>query len=121
MSLRRVKTYTGEQGHVYQYYFVGKRPALPESRLGDATEYVFDVISDRKSTFAVSVFLTAQTLDKWALQHGRCLSGAEQYAMAKLRLFQAFDETEVMAEEGRTLQVDFVKLEGYLATLGISS
>ena len=29
MTVRRMKTYTGGQGYVYQYYFVGKRPALP--------------------------------------------------------------------------------------------
>ena len=27
MTIRRLKTYTGSQGYVYQYYFVGKRPA----------------------------------------------------------------------------------------------
>ena len=27
MTIRRMKTYTGGQGYVYQYYFVGKRPA----------------------------------------------------------------------------------------------
>jgi hypothetical protein len=26
MTIRRLKTYTGSQGYVYQYYFVGKRP-----------------------------------------------------------------------------------------------
>ena len=25
MTIRRLKTYTGSQGYVYQYYFVGKR------------------------------------------------------------------------------------------------
>jgi len=27
--IRRMKTYTGTQGYAYQYYFVGKRAALP--------------------------------------------------------------------------------------------
>ena len=31
MTLRRMKTYTGESGYVYQYYFVGKREALAEA------------------------------------------------------------------------------------------
>jgi hypothetical protein len=47
MTLRRMKSYTGGQGYVYQYYFVGKRPALAESTRAHATEYIFDVTSDR--------------------------------------------------------------------------
>ena len=53
MTIRHLKTYTGSQGYDYQYYFVGKRPS-PESA---AHEYTFDVTSDRKLTYAVSVFL----------------------------------------------------------------
>ena len=30
MTTRRMKSYTGGQGYVYQYYFVGKRVALPD-------------------------------------------------------------------------------------------
>src|ERR1022692_4329238 len=45
--IRRLKTYTGAQGYVYQYYFVGKRPALPDDPEAPATEFVFDVTSDR--------------------------------------------------------------------------
>ena len=56
MTVRRMKTYTGEPGYVYQYYFVGKRPALPGESEAPASEYVFDVSSDRKTTYAVSVF-----------------------------------------------------------------
>ena len=26
MTIRRLKTYAGSQGYVYQYYFVGQRP-----------------------------------------------------------------------------------------------
>lgn len=118
MTIRRMKTYTGSQGYVYQYYFVGKRPALsvPEA---PATEYVFDVSSDRKITYAVSVFLRNQALAVWAQQHGRSLSEAEQYAAAKMRLFQAFDEIENMLAEGRRLPLDAPKLEELLTTLGV--
>ena len=55
MTVRRMKTYTGEQGYVYQYYFVGKRPAVESGT--PATEYIFDVTSDRKVTYAVSVLV----------------------------------------------------------------
>ena len=56
MTIRRLKTYAGSQGYVYQYYFVGKRPAASNAHESDANEYIFDVTSDRKVTYAVSVF-----------------------------------------------------------------
>ena len=55
MTVRRMKTYAGSQGYVYQYYFVGKRPALAADPEAPATEYVFDVTSDRKLTDRKSV------------------------------------------------------------------
>ncbi len=58
MTVRRLKTYTGAQGYVYQYYFVGKRAALPDDPEAPATEFVFDVTSDRKLTYSVSIFST---------------------------------------------------------------
>ena len=116
MTVRRMKTYTGGQGYVYQYYFVGKRPA----RTGpSATEYVFDVTSDRKTTFAVSVFLTEEATGKWAASHGHTLTDAEQYGAVKMRMFQAFDEIENMMGDGRQLFVNAESLEQLLSTLGV--
>ncbi|PYX61790.1 MAG: hypothetical protein DMG73_02245 [Acidobacteria bacterium] len=119
MTIRRMKTYTGGQGYVYQYYFVGKRPALSGQPEAPATEYVFDVTSDRKTTYAVSVFFPMEALDVWAKQHGRPLNDAEQYAAAKMRLFQAFDEIENMMAQGRRLLIDSGNLEQLLGTLGV--
>ncbi|HWX92595.1 MAG TPA: hypothetical protein VNY29_08170 [Terriglobales bacterium] len=119
MTIRRMKTYTGGQGYVYQYYFVGKRPALEASSAPGATEYVFDVTSDRKTTYAVSVILQQHALKSWAKTHGRALTEAEEYAAVKLRLFKAFDEVEDMMADGRTLSVDPASLEEALATLGV--
>src|SRR5205807_10653794 len=96
MTLRRMKTYTGGQGYVYQYYFVGRRAALASDASAPATEFIFDVKSDRKTTFEVSVFLLEAAISNWAASHGRALTEAEQYAAAKLRLFRAFDEVENM-------------------------
>jgi|SRR5579864_157081 len=117
--VRRVKTYTGAQGYVYQYYFVGQRPALPDDPEVPATEFIFDVTSDRKLTYAVSVFLPEQALKAWAARHGRPLTEAEQYAGAKLRLFRAFDELEDMKAGGRRLTIDSALLEEALASLGV--
>ena len=119
MSIRRMKTYTGGQGYVYQYYYVGKRPALPNNAEGPTTEYIFDVTSDRKTTFAVSVFLPEETVRGWASTHGRKLNEAEQYGAVKMRLFQAFDEIEDMMGHGRRLIVTREILEQALASLGV--
>ena len=95
MTIRRMKTYTGGQGYVYQYYFVGKRPGLEGTTQVPATEYVFDVTSDRKITFAVSVFVEQQALLSWAKNHGRALTDAEEYGAAKMRLFQASTRSKI--------------------------
>jgi len=117
--VRRLKTYTGAQGYVYQYYFVGKRPALPDDPAAPATEFIFDVTSDRKLTYAVSVFLTASAVTAWSAAHSRSLSDAEQYAAAKVRLFRAFDELEDIKTTGRRLLIDSAQLEDALTNLGV--
>jgi hypothetical protein len=119
MTLRRLKTYASTQGYVYQYYFVGKRAALADDPEAPATEFVFDVTSDRKLTFAVSIFLPEKSVESWAAAHDRALTDAEQYAAAKLRLFRAFDEVEDMKRDGRRLVIDAAKLDEALASLGL--
>jgi hypothetical protein len=119
MTIRRLKTYTGAQGYVYQYYFVGKRPALPDDAEAPATEFVFDVTSDRKLTYAVSIFLPDSTRAAWSQSHGRPLSDAEQYGAVKLRLFRAFDELEDVKSHGRRLTIDAALLEESLSSLGV--
>jgi hypothetical protein len=120
MTIRRLKTYTGSQGHVYQYYFVGKRP-IPTSGASKtaANEYIFDVTSDRKLTYAVSIFLPHQVVAAWAEFHRRSLSDSEQYAAVKMRLFRAFDELEDMQTQGRQLLINSQALEESLASLGV--
>lgn len=117
--VRRLKTYAGAQGYVYQYYFVGKRDALPNDPEARATEFIFDVTSDRKLTYSVSVFLPEATRTDWAASHGRALTDAEQYAAVKLRLFRAFDELEDMKAQGRRLSINSAHLEEALASLGV--
>jgi hypothetical protein len=114
-----MKSYTGGQGYVYQYYFVGKRrvPAGPSQ--ATATEFIFDVTSDRKTTFSASVFLPDGVTSAWAASHGRSLTEAEQYGAAKMRLFEAFDQVENMMASGRQLPIDAPALDGLLASLGI--
>jgi hypothetical protein len=119
MTVRRMKTYSGAQGYVYEYYFVGKRPALANDPEAPATEFVFDVASDRKLTYSVSIFLPQSPLDAWSQNHGRVLNDAEQYAAVKMRLFRAFDELQDVKAEGRRLRIDSQLLEEALANLGV--
>jgi hypothetical protein len=117
MTVRRMKTYTGGQGYVYQYYFVGKRPAVEPGT--PATEYIFDVTSDRKVTYAISVLVESAALKAWAEAHGRTPTEAEEYGAAKMRLFRAFDEIEDMMASGRQLRVGLAELEDAFGTLGV--
>jgi len=118
-TIRRLKTYAGNQGYVYQYYFVGRRAALASDPEAASAEFVFDVTSDRKLTYAISVFLPEKAVTAWATTHGRPLTDAEQYAAAKLRLFRAFDELEDVKNHGRRLVIDAALLEEALASLGV--
>lgn len=117
MTIRRMKTYTGGQGYVYQYYFVGQRAAVEPGV--PATEYIFDVTSDRKTTFSVSVLVEKNALQAWADAHGRVPTEAEEYGAAKMRLFRAFDEIEDMMSSGRKLRVGLAELEDAFGALGV--
>jgi hypothetical protein len=119
MTVRRLKTYAGAQGYVYQYYFVGKRAALADDPAAPAAEFIFDVTSDRKLTYAVSIFLPDDSRLAWSEAHRRALTDAEQYAAVKLRLFRAFDELEDVKTHGRRLIIDATILEEALLSLGV--
>jgi hypothetical protein len=67
----------------------------------------------------VSVFLPEKSVAAWAKAHDRALTGAEQYAAAKLRLFRAFDELEDVKVQGRRLLIGSALLEEMLASLGV--
>jgi hypothetical protein len=52
--------------------------------------------------------------------HARELDSSEQYALAKMRLFRAFDELENLREESFNLVVDETNLEELLAALDLA-
>jgi len=119
MTVRRIKTYTSQTGYVYQYYFVGQRQALATDPESPATEYIFDVTSDRKTMFAVSVFLSPAAIEAWSASRGRKLSDPERYAAVKLRLMQGFDELPDMLQSGRRLRVEASEICNLLGSIGI--
>jgi hypothetical protein len=119
MPVRRIKTYTGQTGYVYQYYFVGKRPALDSDPEAPSTEFIFDVAADRRTTFAVSIFLRPEALAAWNASHGRALGESELYAGVKLRLMKAFDEIPDMLNQGRRLRLKGEELLALLESIGV--
>jgi hypothetical protein len=118
MPTRRMKTYTSQSGYVYQYYFVGKRDAVAGEPEGPAVEFVFDVTPDRKTMYAVSVFLKPEALATWSARYSRPLSEPEQYAAAKMRLLAGFDEMGKLQEHVR-LRVDAANIEDLLGGIGL--
>ena len=117
MTVRRIKTHSAQTGYVYEYYFVGKRRALPEEPAG--TEFIFDVSSDRKTRFSVSVFVTDDAVSGWTSSHGRAPTEPEQYAAAKMRLLRGFDDVEDMMNSGRRLTLDADEMGELLGELGV--
>jgi hypothetical protein len=120
-AVRRVKSYSAADGYVYQYYFFeGNRAQYGASPGG---EFTYVVSIDRQSAFPFKIFVHQSALDTWATRNGRRLTSSEEYALAKMRLFQAFDEGSVQAvpegEPPREVVVDDSNLEELLGQLGI--
>ncbi len=81
---QREKSYSAASGLVYQYLFKGM--------LG--RKHVFRVSADRNTHFEVAVELTEDALAACAARMGSALRWNEEYALAKLSLFHAFDDAE---------------------------
>jgi hypothetical protein len=114
-SVRRQKTYSAQSGYVYQYFYEGHRPSSAER----GTEYVFDVSSDRKTSSPVSVVISDAAVASWQNESGRTLSATEQYAIAKMALFQAFDERESPEAMRQAVHVSPGAVQAILAALHI--
>ncbi len=117
-AAHRVKSYSAATGYVYQYYFY----EVEKSKRGSAagTEYVYMASVDRKHVFPVRIFVVKDALEKWTARTGRQFTGTEEYAVAKMRLFQAFDEMEGFSSAKiPDLQVDESNLDALLSQLDL--
>ena len=114
-AVRRQKTYSAQSGYVYQYFYEGHRSSSAER----GTEYVFNVSPDRKTSSSVSVFIGEAAMTSWEEQSGRTLSATERYAIAKMALFQAFDERETPEAMRAAVRVGPTEVRTFLATLNI--
>lgn len=106
---------------MYQYCFYELNRVLVDGQ--PAGEFIYAISADRTTSFGLRIFVMQSALDTWAQANGRALTSSEEYAVAKMRLFQAFDEGVVplipeAAGELR-LVVDEVNLEEMLRLLNI--
>ena len=120
-AARRVKSYSAATGYVFQYFFFEVERAQRGSARGN--EYRYMVSANRQTQFPLRILVEAAAIEIWKQHSGRALSGTEEYAVAKLRLFQAFDEDVSLAAPaaGRIAQlfVDETNLDGFLAQLDV--
>jgi hypothetical protein len=114
-AIRRMKTYSAQSGYVYQYFYEGHRPARAEA----GTEFVFSLSADRKNWHPVSVVVAESAIVHWEQTHGRDLSGTERYAVAKMALFQAFDERAVPGQMDQQIQVRIADVEAIVEALDL--
>ena len=116
-AARRVKSYSAATGYVYQYFFY----EVQKSRRGFSagTEYVYMISVDRQTAFPLRIFVHGEAVENWSRRVGRALTGTEEYAVAKMRLFQAFDEVEDLAGARPELMVDESNLEALLERLDL--
>jgi hypothetical protein len=114
---RRLKTYSAQTGYVYQYYYEGHRAFRGGGESG--MEFVFMVSADRKNSHPTSVLLSDSAIRMWESAHERELSATERYAVAKMALFQAFDERPVPTSMKQEVRVRPADLDAIIETLGL--
>jgi hypothetical protein len=112
-AVRRLKTYSAQSGYVYQYHYEGCRG------VEDATEYVFNISADRKHWHTTSVLVGETAVRAWEQAHTRELSSTERYAIAKMALFQAFDERPLPERMKDNVLVRNADIDGIIATLDL--
>ena len=115
-AVRRLKSYSAQSGYVYQYFYEGQRP-FPGGESG--TEFVFTVSALRKAFHPVSVLVAEEALRAWQEAHAHPLSSTERYAVAKMALFQAFDERAAPALMKLEVRLRAADVAAILETLGL--
>jgi hypothetical protein len=110
----RRKTRSAATGHVYQYTYRGFRTLTSPP----GTEYVFDASRDRGEIFAIRVRLLESAQSECVSLIGRELLGVEQYAIAKMTLFAAFDELDDVADLRVALEPAAKIMQTHLQVLG---
>ena len=111
--MRRLKLYSAQTGFVYEYCYEGHRVAR------GAIEFAFSVSADRKTWRAARVLVGHSALLSWEQAHARELTPTERYAIAKMALFQAFDERPHPDRMNGEILVRAADVEAIVETLGL--
>lgn len=115
--VRRLKTYSAQSGYVYQYCYEGQRPFQQGGESG--AEFVFSFSADRKTWHPCKILLPDTAAASWEAAHARELSATERYAIAKMALFQAFDERETPTLMKANVLVRNHDVESIVESLGL--
>jgi len=115
----RYKIYAAETGTAYQYFFASSRRVSRPEGQGAGSDYVFVVTPDQRPPFILRIFISERGLKAWREAHGRDLDSNEMYAVAKMRLFRAFDEVESLRGDELNLLVDEANVEELLQPLDL--
>ncbi len=116
---RRYKFYAAETGTAYQYFFAHSRSVTRPEDQGVGSEYIFVVTPNQQLPLTLRVFISERGLSAWRQAEGRDLGSSEMYALAKMRLFSAFDEIESLRHESFNLLVDEGNIKELLAPLNL--
>jgi hypothetical protein len=116
-AIRRMKTYSAQSGYVYQYFYEGQREFRAGAEHG--AEFVFQISADRKNWRETSVFVGDAALATWQEGNGRELTSTERYAVAKIALFQAFDERPTPAAMNSEIHVRAADVQGIIESLDL--
>ncbi|HXY00330.1 MAG TPA: hypothetical protein VEI54_05375 [Candidatus Limnocylindrales bacterium] len=114
-AVRRIKSYSASNGYVYQYCFYEVNRISDE--VGAIGEFIYAISADRKTSFGLRILVRQSALQAWAKVNGRTLTSSEEYAVAKMRLFQAFDEGAVPLTAEAAAEVSLVVDENNLEDL----
>src|SRR6202790_4088182 len=111
-TAHRVKSYSAATGYVYQYYFY----EVEKSKRGAAagTEFVYMASVDRNDFFPGCVFGDNNPQEKYSARAAREFTGRYEYSVAKMNLFQPFDEMEGLSTKATVLLVDESNLDTLL-------
>jgi hypothetical protein len=116
---RRYKFYAAETGTAYHYFFAGNRRVVRPEGQGAGSDFLFVVTPDQRPPFILRVFISERAREAWRNLQGRDLESNEMYAIAKMRLFRAFDEVESLRGEVLNLLVDEGNVMELLAPLDL--
>lgn len=116
-AVRRIKTYAAESGYAYEYFYEGHRQW--RDGLGHGVEFEFRVSAGREQWLPAAVVVADRAVHVWETAHARTLSPTERYAIAKLALFQAFDERSAPPETALEVRVAAAEVEAIAERLGL--